>query len=215
MNHPDVELVLVNTLFQKADVFTKAVAGSAWENAMKLLSTLKTYDILHTSSTGHKMSLEHALAPDVGEGCQVKPSKAPAKVKKQKARNRRQADSTIQRNPWGRRRLQYAFQIIRLVCFRVLRLWLASAIFDPASYERGERKLVEWTPARCVFMSHSGTKTDPTILLLPMTVRCTLHYVMAFTTWNRLSNMLSRAITCSYPLHFALKKGMPKHRLEG
>ena len=26
----------------------------------------------------------------------------------------------------------------------------------------------------CMFMSHSGTKTDPTILLLPMTVKCTL-----------------------------------------
>ena len=26
----------------------------------------------------------------------------------------------------------------------------------------------------CTFISHSGTKTDPTILLLPMTVKCTL-----------------------------------------
>jgi hypothetical protein len=52
LNQPDIELMLVNTLFQKADVFTKAVAGPLWENAMKLLSILSDYKILHTSSTG-------------------------------------------------------------------------------------------------------------------------------------------------------------------
>ena len=81
--------MLVNTLFQKVDVFTKAVAGPLWESAMKLLSILRTYDILHTSLTGLKMSLDQALAPDVEEDCQVQPSKAPAQVKKTKPRNRR------------------------------------------------------------------------------------------------------------------------------
>ena len=212
MNHPDVELVLVNTLFQKADVFTKAVAGSVWENAMKLLNTLKTYDILHTSSTGHKMSLEHALAPDVGEGCQVKPSKAPAKVKKQKARNRPTGGFHNTKKPLRTATLAICLSNDPSCMFPSTEVMVGQCHFWSGVRER---KLVEWTPARCVFMSHSGTKTDPAILLLPMTVRCTLHYVMAFTTWNRLSNMLSRAITCSYPLHFALKKGMPKHRLEG
>ena len=52
--------MLVNTLFQKADVFTKAVAGPLWENAMKLLSNiLNDYKILHASSTGLKMNFEN------------------------------------------------------------------------------------------------------------------------------------------------------------
>ena len=38
LSQPDIELMLVTTLFQKADVFTKVVAGSLWDNAMKLLS---------------------------------------------------------------------------------------------------------------------------------------------------------------------------------
>ena len=68
LSQPDIELMLVNTLFQKADVFTKAVAGPLWDNAMKLklLSILKTYDVLRTSSTGLKMSLNQPLEPDVG-----------------------------------------------------------------------------------------------------------------------------------------------------
>ena len=70
-------------------MYSLDVAGSLWENAMKLLSILKTYGILQTSSTGLKMSLEQALVPDVGEDCQVQASKAPAQVKKQKPRNRR------------------------------------------------------------------------------------------------------------------------------
>ena len=40
LNQPDIELMLVNTLFQKADVFTKAIAGPLWENAVKLLSNI-------------------------------------------------------------------------------------------------------------------------------------------------------------------------------
>ena len=59
LNQPDIELMLVNTLFQKADVFTKAVAGPLWENAMKLLSILNDYKILHASSTGLKMNFEN------------------------------------------------------------------------------------------------------------------------------------------------------------
>ena len=58
--------MLVNTLFQKADVFTKAVAGPLWDNAEKLLSILKTYNVLRTSSTGLKMSRDQALEPEAG-----------------------------------------------------------------------------------------------------------------------------------------------------
>ena len=42
LNQPDIELMLVNTLFQKANVFTTAVVGPLWDDAMKLFSILKT-----------------------------------------------------------------------------------------------------------------------------------------------------------------------------
>ena len=41
LNQPDIGSMLVNTLFQKADIFTKAVAGPPWDNAMKLLAFSK------------------------------------------------------------------------------------------------------------------------------------------------------------------------------
>ena len=86
LNQPDIELMLVNTLFQKADVFTKVVAGPLWENAMKLLSFLSDYKILHTSSTGLKMNFENldeALGPSYGE---VRPE--PKSVPKAAAKKR-------------------------------------------------------------------------------------------------------------------------------
>jgi hypothetical protein len=87
LNQPDIELMLVNTLFQKADVFTKAIAGPLWENAVKLLSDiLKDYKILHTSSTRLKMNfenLEEALGPSYGE---VRPE--PKSVPKAAAKKR-------------------------------------------------------------------------------------------------------------------------------
>ena len=90
LSQTDIDLMLVNTLFQKADVFTKAVAGPLWDNATKLLSIPKTYDVLRTSSTGLKMSLDQALEPDVGDDFQAQTrSKGPAQVKKAKLRNRR------------------------------------------------------------------------------------------------------------------------------
>ena len=79
LNQPDIECMLVNTLFQKADVFTKAVAGSLWENAMKILSILKTYDVLHTSSTGLKMSLGQAWRPMLGRTVKYSLLKRPHK----------------------------------------------------------------------------------------------------------------------------------------
>ena len=77
LNQPDIESMLVNTLFQKADVFTKAVAGPLWENARKRLNILKDYTILHTSSTGLKVNFENldeALGPSYGE---VRPESKP------------------------------------------------------------------------------------------------------------------------------------------
>ena len=68
---------------------TKAVAGPLWDNAI-VFSILKTYDVLRTSSTGLKMSLEQALEPDVGDDFQAQTrANAPAQVKKAKPRNRR------------------------------------------------------------------------------------------------------------------------------
>ena len=82
--------MLVNALFQKADVFTKAVAGPLWDNAEKLLSILKTYKVLRTSSTGLKMSRDKALEPEAGGGLQTQNhTKAPAQAKRAKPRNRR------------------------------------------------------------------------------------------------------------------------------
>ena len=75
--------MLVNTLFQKVDVFTKAVAGSLWENAMKILSILKTYDVLHTSSTGLKMSLGQAWRPMLGRTVKYSLLKRPHKWRNQ------------------------------------------------------------------------------------------------------------------------------------
>ena len=47
--------------------------------------------------------------------------------------------------------------------------------FDPVSYERGEKKLFQWTPTRNMHVHITWWyQTDPTILLLPTTVKCTL-----------------------------------------
>ena len=46
----DLELTLVNTLHQKGDLFTKAVAGPLWGNAMKLIALIDEYEIIKTSS---------------------------------------------------------------------------------------------------------------------------------------------------------------------
>ena len=62
--------MLVNTLFQKVDIFTKMLVGPFWENTMKFLSILGDYKILHTSSTGLKINfknLDEALGPSYGE----------------------------------------------------------------------------------------------------------------------------------------------------
>ena len=70
LNPSDIELMLVNALFQKVDVFIKAVTGPLWANTMKFLSILGDYKILHTSSTGLKMNFENldeALGPSYGE----------------------------------------------------------------------------------------------------------------------------------------------------
>ena len=70
LNPSDIELMLVNTLFQKVDVFTKRLVGPLWENTMKFLSILGDYKILHTSSTGLKINFENldeALGPSYGE----------------------------------------------------------------------------------------------------------------------------------------------------
>ena len=73
-------------------MFTKAVAGPLWENAMKLLSILGDYRILHTSSTGLKMNfanLDEALGPSYRE-VRPEPKSVPkATVKKCKKKAQR------------------------------------------------------------------------------------------------------------------------------
>ena len=92
LNPSDIELMLVNILFQKVDVFTKAVTGPLWENTMKFLSILGDYKILHTSSTGLKMNFENldeALGPSYGE-VQPGPKSMPkATMKKRKKKAQR------------------------------------------------------------------------------------------------------------------------------
>jgi len=44
--------MLVNTLHQKGDLFTKAVAGPLWSNAMKLIALIEEYEIIKTWSAG-------------------------------------------------------------------------------------------------------------------------------------------------------------------
>ena len=69
LSKDDLELMLVNTLHQKGDLFTKAVAGPLWSNAMKLIALIEEYEIIKTSSAGLKMtgieeiSLEQAIGP--------------------------------------------------------------------------------------------------------------------------------------------------------
>ena len=66
----DVELMLVNTLHQKCDVFTKAVAGPLWGNAMKLIALVDQFSIIKTSSASLKIAgteevcLDQAIGPD-------------------------------------------------------------------------------------------------------------------------------------------------------
>ena len=66
----DVELMLANTLHQKCDVFTKAVAGPLWGNAMKLIALVDQGSIIKTSSASLKIvgtleiSLDQAIGPD-------------------------------------------------------------------------------------------------------------------------------------------------------
>ena len=70
LSKDDLELMLVNTLHQKGDLFTKAVAGPLWSNAMKLIALIEEYEIIKTSSAGLKMtgtediSLEQAIGPE-------------------------------------------------------------------------------------------------------------------------------------------------------
>ena len=58
LNKDDVSLALVRSLEQKADVFTKAVAGGLWANAMKLLEIVQEYEIISSTQTGLKHTID-------------------------------------------------------------------------------------------------------------------------------------------------------------
>ena len=58
LNKDDVSLALVRSLDQKADVFTKAVAGGLWANAMKLLEIVQEYEIISSTQTGLKLTID-------------------------------------------------------------------------------------------------------------------------------------------------------------
>lgn len=56
LNKEAVSLSLVRSLDQKADVFTKAVAGPLWVNAMKLMALVREYTVISSSQTGLKLT---------------------------------------------------------------------------------------------------------------------------------------------------------------
>ena len=99
LSKDDLELMLVNTLHQKGDLFTKAVAGPLWGNAMKLIALIEEYEIIKTSSAGLKMtgtediSLEQAIGPEQ-DGVAV-----PA-FKKRKKRKPQRVPQFLQADDW-------------------------------------------------------------------------------------------------------------------
>lgn len=48
---------LVRSLDQKADVFTKAVAGPLWVNAMKLMALVRECTVISSSQAGLKLTI--------------------------------------------------------------------------------------------------------------------------------------------------------------
>ena len=55
LDREDTELMLVGTKRQKADIFTKSLAGPLWPNALHMLGIFDTYEILKSSAAGLKM----------------------------------------------------------------------------------------------------------------------------------------------------------------
>ena len=55
LDREDTELMLVGTKRQKADIFTKSLAGPLWPNALHMLGIFDTYEILKSSAAGLKI----------------------------------------------------------------------------------------------------------------------------------------------------------------
>ena len=65
LDREDTELMLVGTKYQRADIFTKALAGPLWGPALLMLGIYDNYEVLKTSNAGLKIShsSEMTLAP--------------------------------------------------------------------------------------------------------------------------------------------------------
>lgn len=86
LNKEDVSLSLVRSLDQKADVFTKAVAGPLWVNAMKLMALVREYRVISSSQTGLKLTIDFSQAlcqtatPGVRTGYKKRQKRKPQRV---------------------------------------------------------------------------------------------------------------------------------------
>ena len=82
------------------------------------------------------------MAPDVGEDCQVQPSKAPAQVKKSNPRNRQPKRIPQYNNTRKPSRMT-------TMCLSNELSWMSPSTevtFDPVSYERGGEEIIPMDP---------------------------------------------------------------------
>ena len=80
LDKDDVDLQLVASKYQKADIFTKGLAGDLWGNALDLLGIISQYSVTSTTHTGLKMHEE-----DFNEALQPSHEVTPAPKPKAKA----------------------------------------------------------------------------------------------------------------------------------
>ena len=79
LDKDDVDLQLVASKYQKADIFAKGLAGDLWGNALELLGMISQYTVTSTTHTGLKMQEEdfsEALQPN-HEATPIQPAPKP------------------------------------------------------------------------------------------------------------------------------------------
>ena len=84
LGKPDVSLVLVRSLGQKADIFTKAVSNGLWNNAVELLGIVSEYQVISSTQTGLKMKEEINLNEALGQSAPQTNKIGVRKAKKKK-----------------------------------------------------------------------------------------------------------------------------------
>ena len=80
----DPALVLVRSLGQKADIFTKAVSNGLWNNAVELLGIVSEYQVISSTQTGLKMKEEINLNEALGQSAPQTNKIGVRKAKKKK-----------------------------------------------------------------------------------------------------------------------------------